>query len=1039
LRPWQLPRTHPWIVLAGCLVALATLVHGTNCRAEDDPLEDYRLAVGFYKKEHWKLATDSFQAFLAKNEKHPRAESARFYYGLSLTKLDEFEKARGVLRAYLKDYPKGRDVAAAGYWLGHCSFHLDDFAAAEQELSAFLESAPGNPLREWALPYLGDAQLRLMKTEPALKQFQTALDEYPRGALAEEAKFGLARASEILKKFPEAIRAYQDLANNAEGSRAAEAQLNLGALYFDSGRFAEAAGAYETLESRFPESPQTPLARRNLGFARYQLHEYREAIVQFDRTAKIERFAAESILWKGLALKALSELPEASAVLQAGYEKHKEHALAEKLLFQWADCEQRRGSLDRARELFLEVVSRWPKGTLADESLHAACVAAIGAGKLPEAEALVARFDREFPGNRLRSRQEIVKGRLLVAKNDLAGATRQFEAVIEGSEVESTRWQARYYLGDVMQRGGRHLDVLEVTAPLAALWDQRSGPPEFTGVFVLRGASSLALARAAAATEKSTEPSPEKMLRCAEAIASAERYLKSADTVMAPQARLILTSSLALSGLKPRAEAELEAFRQKHPSTEEFHQTVYDVGTIAYSRHDWEWAESLFAELAGHAKESRWRLRAMADLGWARQKQKKYAEAAATFQRVVSESPAGELAAEAAFMHGSALQDAGRIAEAQTAFAEAFSRTEASEHVFLAGLQSSRLLMRLKKPVEGDAAYEALLKRFPNRPDADKILDEWATSHYAAEDFARADALFKRLATEFPTSPLADNARLSLAESDLVGGRLDEARRQLEALSGDAAADETVQQRALYQWMQVELESRRWSELRKVSEELLRRFPEGAHRHDAAWMQAQADYHSGAYPPALERLKQLRELPEDQLAPQTAWRGQVWILLAETHLKLKDYDAVLAVAAELRAQEPPAPCLHQVEEVVGRAFKAQARWSEAREAFERVIKDPRGKLTETAAKSQFLLAETYFHEKNFESAIREYLKVDILYKFPEWQAPALIEAAQCQENLKQWKEAGKTYADVLKNYPSDQHAPKAREGLERVRKKLAAG
>jgi hypothetical protein len=41
--------------------------------------------------------------------------------------------------------------------------------------------------------------------------------------------------------------------------------------------------------------------------------------------------------------------------------------------------EQRRGAFDKARALFLEVVERWPKGALADESLHAACQAALNA------------------------------------------------------------------------------------------------------------------------------------------------------------------------------------------------------------------------------------------------------------------------------------------------------------------------------------------------------------------------------------------------------------------------------------------------------------------------------------------------------------------------------------------------------------------------------------------------------------------------------------------------------------------------------------
>src|SRR5262249_51132611 len=80
----------------------------------DDPLEDYKLAVGFYNKEQWKLAAESFQAFLKNHGQHPKAENARFYYGLTLVKLDDFKQAREILRNFVRDYPRSRDAASAG-------------------------------------------------------------------------------------------------------------------------------------------------------------------------------------------------------------------------------------------------------------------------------------------------------------------------------------------------------------------------------------------------------------------------------------------------------------------------------------------------------------------------------------------------------------------------------------------------------------------------------------------------------------------------------------------------------------------------------------------------------------------------------------------------------------------------------------------------------------------------------------------------------------------------------------------------------------
>jgi cellulose synthase operon protein C len=1023
---------------AALQTALVLLLSLAQVQGADDPLDDFRLAAGYFNKEHWKLAAESFQEFVKKNPRHPRAENARYLLGVSLAKLEDFSVARDVLRNFLKDFPKSQDARSAGYWVGHCSFHLDDLPAAEKELSAFLAAAAEDPLREWALPYLGDVELRLKKPEAALRHFQEAVRDHPRGALVDDARWGLARSYDALKKYPEAVALYKEISVDRSSPRAANALLNLGGRHFDDGDYAAAAGDYDAIEKRFPESPLVPLAQLNQGFARYQLGEFRQAIVQFEKAAETEQQAAEALLWKGLSLKGLSDLPAAADVLKGAYTKHRNHPAADKLLHQWADCEQRRGDYEKARELFLEVVARWPQGALADESLHAACVAALNSGHLADAEKLAGRFDKEYPGNRLRFRQEVVKARLLAARKDFDGAVRLLQSVVDGSDIDSTKWQARYYLGDVYQRRNEHPQVLESTAPLARQLDESGGPLEYASVYVLRGLSQVALARGAALQSAVPEQIKERDEYASAAVKSAQAYLRVAPGgPLSPQAWTVRIVGSALLGDKPTALADLDAFRKAHASSPELDQAIFELGTIAYSREDWELAETMFAELALRPKDSRWHSRALADLGWTQMKRKRFEEAAAAFGRLLAEHPDDELVSEAAFMRASALQDSGKLPEAQAAFAEAFRRNNPSEHVFLAGLQSARLLVKLQKLSEADAAYDELLKRFPKRMEADRILDEWATAHYNAESYERADALFRRLAETYPESPLADNARLSLAESDLVNGRLDKARAEFTALAQDAKSDDGVRQRSWYQLMQVELESKRWDELRKVCAQLLEQFPQGTNRFEAEFRWAEADFQLAAYKDALDRLLKLKTLKTNPDVRSASWFPQVWVVLAESLFRLKQYDDLEKTVAEFREWDPKSPFLYQADEVLGRGLKNQAKFPEAREVFDRVVRDDAGRRTETAAKAQFHIAETYHHEKKYAEAVAEYLKVDILYKFPEWQALALYHAGLCHESLSHWKQATKVYEDLLRDYHKDPRAPMARERLEVVRKKPA--
>ena len=39
--------------------------------------------------------------------------------------------------------------------------------------------------------------------------------------------------------------------------------------------------------------------------------------------------------------------------------------------------------------------------------------------------------------------------------------------------------------------------------------------------------------------------------------------------------------------------------------------------------------------------------------------------------------------------------------------------------------------------------------------------------------------------------------------------------------------------------------------------------------------------------------------------------------------------------------------------------------------------------------AQWMIGETYFHQKNYDAAIRAYLELEALYAFPTWQAAAL--------------------------------------------------
>ena len=76
-------------------------------------------------------------------------------------------------------------------------------------------------------------------------------------------------------------------------------------------------------------------------------------------------------------------------------------------------------------------------------------------------------------------------------------------------------------------------------------------------------------------------------------------------------------------------------------------------------------------------------------------------------------------------------------------------------------------------------------------------------------------------------------------------------------------------------------------------------------------------------------------------------------------------------------------------------------------------------------------AKRIFHQKNYHEAIREFLKVDILYDAPPWQAAALLEAGKVYEQLDQWADAAETYERLCSKFPDDPSAAEAKPARRR--------
>lgn len=1022
----RLPFSHDFPFDKTCLkVCLGFLflimLPATVCLA-DKASDQFQLGIGLYKQNRWGLATETFQNYIKSYPNHANVSLAKFYLGLTLVNQQKYREARDVLRDFRKRYPKDKNLPDALYRIGECSYLLDDLEASEKEFTEFLKLYPKHALEEWAYPYFGDVVLRRGKPEMAIKSFQRSLDRHPKGAMHEDAQFGLASAYLQNKQPDEAEKRFKEIAGQKNHSRASDSQMSLATSLFDRGEFQAAADAFLALPKKFPESPLGLSARLNAGYAFYDLNQFDKAVEQFEIVSKDPKQAANALYWKGVSLKGANQLPEAIAALELTLKSNPTPKQKEITTYQLADALLRSGKPAEALPLFLDLVKQSPKSDLADDSLHFAIESALLTEQLAEAEKLTARFEKEYPQSGLRLHQELLKGRIRERKGkaeDLQAAVKHFQSVLDQTKLENTKLLARLYLARTFQKLKQYQKSVDVLAPY--LKDSKSDKKasEYADALILQSNNYNSLKQ---------YPDAEKL---------SKEYLKQFPNEVRYNQILANLILLTAKNEKPQeVDQYLSQLKTRKPNAELLIQTFRQLAERNYEKKNWARAKQFFTEIVNSGPDSPEYPAGLSGLAWSDFQLKEYQPAAANFAKFVKTFPESPLTAEATYMQGRSLENDNKLEAAVAVYQKALTQFAPSRYAMLSGLQAARTLFQLKKIDEVNQAYETLLKQFPKVDNLDKILDEWALINYEAEQFEKSDAIFRRLVKEAPNSELADNARLSLAESDLIAAKLNDAAKTFEELQASPKSDEKVQEVSLYRLIEINLEFKKWDLVEKYSKALLKRFPENEFAAFAQFHQAEAALYLNQNEAAQVELLKLLNSKNTKALSQEPWYPRAWVLLAETYFRQKKYDDVKKIVDRFRSWDSENPFLYQAEEVLGRSLKNQAKFEEARKVFQSITESEHSRRTETAAKCQFLLAETLMIQEKFKAALLAYLQVDIQYKFPEWQAPSLFQAGMCHEALNEWDQALKTYRDFLKRFPEHELVARTKERVKAVQTRL---
>jgi len=959
------------------LIAASVPLIAVADRAEND----YAVAARHYARARWQPAIEEFTAFLQRHPNHPYGDEARFLLGEALVQLGRYERAREALAEFVDAAPDHTYAKAARFRIGEAAFLAGDHEVAEGLLQAFVREFPNEPFNAYALTYLGEIALTAGDGPDAEAHYSRALRDFPQGALHRECRFGLARALEQQGKLDESLRFYRFLAQSP-GRLTREAQLRSGVLLYQLGDYAAAIERLRAVEDDL--RPGELLTEARYWIARCQ-------------------FAG-------------GDLATAAATLERADGGQPNHAISDAVVFLLAEARRKSGQLAEAQREYQRLIERWPASSWADDAAQILLQMAFDDGSFDDLPERAADFALRYPDSPLLASVRRIEGRVLLKREEFAGATDVFEQlVLRPSELPAPSPQVdardvdpadRYLLALAYLGGRRPEDALN---QLDRIPSPASTAELEIGVLAARSVALLELKR---------------YDRAVDALAAYLKRQPDGPEAADARAKLVVARAEA-EGLDAAAQA-LDDFRSKAPDHPLLAPTTAFLADRAFAGQRYELARQLFRALSASIDSPQWQAKGWAGLGRTELQQGRPTEAAAAFARLLDAFPDADEAAEAALSRAVALEHQGDLASALRAYAVAYEQYPESEQAPTGMLAAAKLLESTGEPERAADLLARLLDTYDAFPQRDAALYQWAWVSLGLERASESEAAFQQLIDNHPHSRFRADAMFRVAEAAAARGDTELATKQLDQMLAAPGGGE-VRCHALYLRGKLAADAEDWPDVVAPMQTIAMEFPGHALRSAAEFWLAEAYYRTNQFDlaqPILDRL-------ENSAATQSAaWLAMVPLRRAQLAARNKDWAMAGEIAATIADRFPEFALQYEADYLIGRCLSREARFSEARAQFQKAIDSPTGSGTETAAIAQWMIGESYFHQKNYQEALRAYHRVEALFPYPRWQAAALLQAAKCRELLNQPMQAVLLYEQVVNDYADTMFAEDARARLD---------
>ncbi|QDU93363.1 tetratricopeptide repeat protein [Lignipirellula cremea] len=962
-----------------CSLLIVTAIAAGPRFAHADQWDDLSATIKTYSERGWwAQEVEAIDQFLQAFPQHAGRPEALFHRGEALVQLGKFAEASQSFQAFLDAAPGHSSVPRARFRIAEAAYLTGQADEARTHLKAFLQNHNDHPFCEYVLPYLADVELAGGQFQAAADLYQTAMRRFPGSSMTNAIRFGLGQSLEGLGEPAEAMRFYRVLADSEGSAFSDKALLKMGRLYYADGDNAQAIAT---------------------------LNHFREV----DKNNLLRPYGLYSL---GLSLARANRHAEAVVVLREAAPADPQHSEAPAIAFALAEALRNQGDAAAAAQQYRKIVQTWPDSEWGDDSLQLLVFEAYAAQRYDDVEKLADEFVAQYPQSPLRDPVDRAKARVQLSRGKFDGAA---ERLNELSGSDGQRTGSAVSQQDRIDLVRARLGQKQYAEALRTLEPMLSAPDTPPAALLLAGSALAGLDRHA------------------EAATQLQQYLQSdLSPADAAPARVQLAAALARTQQWEALRSLYTTFAKEQGEHPLYLPTVLFLAEQAYAADQKPFAAELFADLARSDRPDEFRAKGNSGLAWCRFDAGEMAAAAEVFSLLLADQPDSPLAAEAALMRGKALEAQGEDAAALAMYQMVIERFRNSTYRPAALLGAARLSDDLQQDQQAARFLESYVDENPQAENLDGVLYRWAWVLADLGEAQEADRLFSRLLAEHPTSSYWCDTAYRLAERRSVEEPVVAAALLERLLAHDGA--EKIQTHANYLLGQIAVQQHDWPQAALVMQRVIDEDPHNPLRLQAEFWVAESHFRQGKYDQA--------GVLFDALAERVGSDGEAWLAMiplrrAQVLAHQQKWDEAFAMASTIGPAFPEFRQQYEVDYLLGRCWASRASFDfeKARQAYQRVLRSPVGGATETAARAQWMIGETYFIQKNYQAAIAAYERVDVKFDYPQWRAAALLQSGKCHEISNRYDDAVRIYAQLLKEHPDTRFTQEASQRLSVARRR----